>query len=243
MQRSQLVIGLAAAMLVAASSAYAGGINFAWQNCAALGGLSNRTFACNTNAGSNAMIGTFVPASNVAQVAGIEAVVDLISQQATLPDWWAYFFVGACRRSSLSISAYNGDGTLCVDWAGGMGSMNIVSYVVGGLGPNTARIKVVTGIQAAAVQDLLGGIEYGAFNLTVNNQKTVGTGACAGCLNPVCIVFNSCKLNTAGNLNNQFLGLGTSPGSNIITWQGAGAGCSPVPVKAATWGQVKALYR
>jgi hypothetical protein len=243
-------MGVVAAMLVTASAAFADGVNLAWQNCVTLLGTANRTFACASNSGSSAMIGTFVLPNDVAQCNGVEVVVDLISQQATLPDWWALKFTGACRQNSLSIAAYNGDGTDCTDWAQGQASMNIASYVIsgqdippGGLGPNTARIKIVNAVQPIALQDLIGTTEYGVFSLALNNQKSVGLGACAGCANPVCIVFNSCKVTTAGNLNNTFLGTGTGAGTNIITWQGAGADCQAVPVKAATWGQVKALYR
>ena len=32
-------------------------------------------------------------------------------------------------------------------------------------------------------------------------------------------------------------------GSNIVTWQGVGADCNAVPVRNATWGAVKSLYR
>jgi hypothetical protein len=251
MKRSLLVMGVVAAMLVTASSAFAAGVNLAWTSCATLGGASNRTFACATNATPNNFLeGTFVLPNDVAQVSAAEVVLDLDSQQATLPSWWELKFVGACRQNSLTIQAYNGDGASCTDWAQGLASMNLASYVVsgqdippGGLGPNTARIKIVNAVDPTALQDLLGNTEYGVFQLTVNNAKTVGTGACAGCTNPVCIVLNSVLMTTSGNLNNTFMGTGTSPGSNIVTWQGAGADCNAVPVRNTSWGQVKALYR
>jgi len=250
LKRFRFVIGVVAAMLVTASSATAAGVDLAWQSCARLGGSSNQSFACDSNTGSHAMIGTFVLSNDVAQVKGVEVVLDLISQQATLPDWWGFRFIGACRQNSLSIAAYDGDGTDCVDWAAGAASMNIASYVIsgqdvppGGLGPNTARIKVVNAVTPSAAVDLVGSTEYGVFNLSVDNLKTVGSPSCTGCTNPVCVVFNSCLAVTVGTLNDTFLGSGTSPGSNTITWQGAGADCQAVPVRAATWGRVKALYR
>jgi len=250
MKRSLLVMGVVAAMLVTASTAFAAGVNLAWQSCATVGGLSNRTFACNANTGAaNSMVGTFVLPIAVAQVNGTEPVLDLISQQATLPDWWALKFAGACRAASLSIAAYDG-GSDCLDWASGQASVNIASYTIsgqdtppGGLGPNTARIKLVSAVDPVAVVDLPADTEFGVFALNVNNAKTVGPVACAGCTNPVCIVFNSVKATTVGALNDTFVGTGTAPGSNIITWQGTGADCQAVPVRASTWGQVKALYR
>jgi hypothetical protein len=44
-------------------------------------------------------------------------------------------------------------------------------------------------------------------------------------------------------VNNVFIGNASSPGSNIVTWQGAGPSCLAVPTKNVTWGQVKSLYR
>lgn len=248
MKRWFLMFSVVAAMLVLASSAFAGGINLAWTSCAALGGLQNKTFACNSNSGSNAMVGTFVEDAAHVQVSGVEVIIDLITADASInatTDWWSFKNVGACRQNSISGAAYNGDGTSCADWAAGQASMNIASYVIGGIGANTARIKMVNSVAATAYAALDASTEYGAFNITVNNAKTVGTGACAGCLSQACIVFNSINVTTAGNADNRFYGNGTAAGSNIITWQGTtpGANCSAVPTRNATWGGVKALYR
>ena len=81
------------------------------------------------------------------------------------------------------------------------------------------------------------------FKLTIDSQLTVGSPSCAGCLDPVCIVLNSVEVDTETGVGNTFLLTGTAPGSNIVTWQGAGANCQAVPVKNSSWGQVKALYR
>src|SRR5262249_31564945 len=55
MKRSVLAVGTAAALLLVASASLAAdGINLAWNDCAALGGVQNRTFACNVNTGITA---------------------------------------------------------------------------------------------------------------------------------------------------------------------------------------------
>jgi hypothetical protein len=60
----------------------------------------------------------------------------------------------------------------------------------------------------------------------------------------MCIVINSLKCTTTGAaVNGVTIGNPSSPGSNIVTWQGIGPNCQAVPVKNATWGQVKTLYR
>ena len=245
-------LGVAVAMLLAASSAFAAGVNLSWQSCAALGGLQNRTFACDVNTGASAMVGTFTLGDDLAPVSGTSAYIDLISQQPTLPPWWELRFSGACRPNSLTIDPYDGDGVTCADWANGLASMNIASYVIsgqdvppGGLGPNTARIKVVTAVDPSNLQSMIADTEYGMFELILDHGKTVGSPSCGGCTNPVCIVLNSVVVyaSVGGNGNGAFLGSPTSPGSNQITWQGAGADCQAVPIRNATWGRVKALYR
>ena len=60
MNRSQLATSVLAAMLIACSSAAAGGVNLAWTNCGSEGGTANRSSACLVNTGSNALVGSFV---------------------------------------------------------------------------------------------------------------------------------------------------------------------------------------
>jgi len=249
MKRALLAFAMVAAMLVVVSSARAqSGVNLSWTNCAALGGLQNRTFACTANVGNHVLAASFVLPADVARVAGDVVVMDLISQSSPLPPWWNMVFAGACRPSSLSIQTYDGvDGTTCGDWAQNQASMNIASYEVNpaqpGVGPNTARIKQLNAVQQASEQDLVANHEYGVFKLTMNSQLSVGSPSCAGCADPVCIVLNSVEVDTETGVGNTFLLTGTSVGSNIVTWQGAGANCQAVPVRNSSWGQVKALYR
>ena len=240
-----LASGLVTATFMPAPS-LAAGMNMAWTDCAALGGTPNLAFACDTNAGSHALVGTFVLPSAVDSVMGCEIVIDLVSQQATLPAWWELFFTGACRQPSLTIAAYDGDGATCADWARLRASMNIADYLVSPVmtpAPNIARIKCVNAVQQVDAQSLVGDREYGGFQLEIDHQKTVGSPSCADCGNPVCLVFNSLKVVTAGNRNDVFLASGTTAASNIATWQGPGGNCQAVPVRRETWGRVKALYR
>src|SRR5438093_6846965 len=111
MKRTLLASGMVAAMLFVASSAFAqSGINLRWTNCAAVGGLDNRTFACLSNLGVNTLAGTFILPSDLPRVSGNAIIVDLISQTSPLPPWWQFVNTGACRDLSLSIAAYDGDG-------------------------------------------------------------------------------------------------------------------------------------
>jgi hypothetical protein len=244
-------------LAVTAGVAAAGpGVNLRWNACIGDGGVTNRNFACNTNAGaSNVMVAGFELGSEIVQASGQEIVIDLASTQPTLPAWWSMFQAGTCRQTSLSmntsisLSAVN-----CVDWANAQAAGGIGAYNIGQRGPNTSRIKIAIAVPIAALADLLPGQEYFSVNLAINNAKTVGTGACAGCNDGVCLVFNSVKVTTPspGGIDDRTLtGPANGTDSNFVTWQGGGAvvvgavsGCpAATPTKNATWSQVKSMYR
>ena len=80
-----LGLGMAAAMLLAASSALAAGINLAWSTCHGDGGTSNRVFACTANTGSNILVTSFVLDADAPQVSGNELVVDILTTSNPIP--------------------------------------------------------------------------------------------------------------------------------------------------------------
>ena len=243
MKRLLLMFIVTAAMgsAMSATVASAAGLNLAWTNCASDGGTSNITFACNTNAGSRALKGSFVIDADLAEVNGNELVFDFVTSAPTLPDWWTFFKAGTCRQTALSIAAHNG--TNCPDLFEGQASMNVFDFQADFKGPSTGRIKCVNAVQQAAIVTLFAGQEYGIVSLGISNTRTVGTPSCAGCDVTVCIRFNNAKITTEGDLNNIELNEAASALSNQITWQGSGADCSIVPTRNATWGAVKSLYR
>jgi len=231
---------MVAAMLLVASSALAAGLNLAWQNCYADGGTADRTSTCGSNLGqAGSLVGSFFSPADVVDVSGAEIVVDLISQSGVLPAWWSLKEAGTCRPLSLSIQAF--DGTSCFDWAAGQASMNIAAYQFDKVVVGSARILCVNAVPASAYGTLDQVNEFVAMRLNISNANTT---TCAGCLEPVCIVFNSCNMTTPVAANNVLItGAANGGASNMVTWQGPGANCAAVPVKNATWGQVKSLYR
>jgi len=234
---------LSAMLLATATAASAAGVNLRWTACAGDGGVQNRAFACNSNLGSNVMVGSYVLDNDILHVNGNELVVDLATASASLPDWWRFTAAGTCRQAALSIAAH--DGSACPDMFGLQASMNIAAYQMGLHGANSGRILCVNAVQTSLIVDLFAAQEYGIAKWTIQNAKTVGTGACAGCLTPTCITFNSANITTEAGLSDTKLTSEASPGSNYITWQGgAGTNCpAAVPTKNATWGSVKSLYR
>ena len=242
-------LSVVAAMLFVASSALAGGLNLAWNNCLSEGGFAARTSACLLNGGTNQLVGSFIPNADIAGVTGIEVVCDLIVGDGTsnIPPWWEINGVGACRPGSLVANGtVNAANAVCIDWASGAAAGGLAAYNTGGTiatanQPAHRRFVIGMAVPALSAANLVATQEYFAFNALINNAKTVGTPNCAGCSTPVCVVLNSINV-VPGTATAQFIGAGTTAASNFALWQGVGPSCALVPTKNATWGQVKSLY-
>ena len=242
MKRMITGVSLVAAMLLTASSAMAAGLNLAWTLCHTDGGANNKTLACANNLSApGTIVGSFNTDTDILAATGIEFIVDLIANDVTLPQWW----LTSCQ-ARFSVNSTVGTATNCFDWATGTAAGGLAAYTPNyQYGVNTARIFGAfavppAGVDVVALPAATG--EYFAFNIVMNAAKTSGTGNCAGCLTPVCLVFNNLKM-VKGTQDGVILGTPETPGSNVITWQGAGANCAAVPTKNQTWSQVKALYR
>ena len=232
-------------LALSASIASAAGLNLSWNDCGTFG-AANKTFACNVNTGSDVMWGSYVAPEGTTAITGNEMVLDLQSAAAVLPAWWQFKNPGSCRQTSLSAAfAANASGN-CGDYWSGQASGGLASYnlnVIPGQ-TNRARVLLVCAVDQSLAAPLTGGSEYYSFSLTLNHAKTVGTGSCAGCTDPVCIVLNEIKLT-------QPVGVGDyriqNPASrNYVTYQSGlvSGGCpAVVPAQNRTWGQVKSLYR
>lgn len=245
---SGLLLALTASMALAAGPG--GGINFAWgAGCWADNPVNLKTWVCSANTSNIGaiMTGSFAPSINQTDFVGIEVVVDLQASAGALPDWWQLFNAGSCRATSLSTDAnFTTAPGGCLDPWSGLASGGIAAYqttttappVPNGL-PNAARLKVAYAL--ADSSPLAMATEYYGFKAVLNGLKTVGTGACAGCLTPVCVVLNEIK--SAGVRGS--VARNTTPMSNTaLGWQARDAVyCAATPTHNATWGQVKSLYR
>src|SRR5215472_1417035 len=247
MKKVTLLCGILLAL--SASVAAASGVGLRWTNCLSDAGLINKTFACNSNLGTNTLVGTFQLDADLNSTSGEEIVIDLASASNPLPAWWGFKNAGTCRTGSLAMgSAPPATALNCADWSGGLATAGIGAYNIGARGANTARIVAASAVPPTGLQNLLAATEYFAFTFSINNQKTVGTGSCAGCLDPVCIVFNSINMTTPVLANNiKLSGPSNGTDSNYVTWQGGagvstagGSGCpAATATRSATWGQVK----
>jgi hypothetical protein len=225
-------------------SAAAGGVNLGWDDCGGLPASLNKTSLCNTNVGSQVLIGSLVAPCCITKASGCEIVMDVQSTGASLPDWWR-LRTGLCRSGSLSASfSFTAGPFTCFDpWKGGAFGALAMDAPVG----NRARIKGTGALPSgsALIGPITEGTEAYIFKATINNLKTTGLGACAGCGTGVCIVLQSIKIIQPSGTpaGNKFIG--TPATRAFATWQGGiGVDCyAATPVRDATWGSIKAIYR
>ena len=257
MKRMFLGVSMVAAMLLAASSAMAGGLELAWSNCLGDGGAPNRVNACTSNTGSAFMTASFVVDADIIGATGIAPTVDFIVGDGTsaIPAWWQMLGAGQCRGTPAALTAnitIPGSAVNCNDWAQGSGT----GAIAGGVQTNTppsgwsiapanepahGRLVLAIAVPSTAPVDLTAGTEYFAFNLTVSNRASVGAGSCAGCLTGGCWVLNSILI-SQGTTDLPPLTAGVSAGSNIATYQATTPSCQLVPTKTTTWSTVKRMY-
>jgi hypothetical protein len=226
----------AALLVLTASTAAAGGINLSWTDCGSFG-TQDRTFACNSNVGSNKMVASFDPTTDLPDFSGNEVHVEIISSTASLPQWWLMGSSTSCR-GAIPPSFSATFGTSCADNFQGSGFGGGTYTVSAGGATVDVAWGFATGIPITA------GTEYYALNIFINNSKSVGTGHCAGCSQGVCIILDAIDLayGPSATLTQTI----TNPlQRNWITWQNnSGIPCPAiVPIQNRTWGQMKSLYR
>jgi hypothetical protein len=191
----------------------------------------------------------------------MQAVIDVRSDQPALPDWWK-LGSGECRQGNWGFpGTFIGIGTgatgACQNpWAGGnigggyqwstesKGDPSNPTEVVPGWG----RIKIALARDTEVA--IVAGQQYVAGVLTLDTAGDVdlGSGVCAGCALPGCLVLNQMELyQTVGSPGGDKIILTAPITRSNVTWQGGsigGSGCpAAVPVHNVTWGSIKSLYR
>ena len=131
-------------------------------------------------------------------------------------------------------------------WQGIVPAGVLADYVVGGSGrpPSQAQIKVTYSVPSGQFRALNASDMYFAARLVLRNP---GTFSCSGCQSSACLVLNSILIGRlpgpGGESRDLSLQLPGAGDANQATWQGAGANCGAVPVRAMTWGRIKSSYR
>lgn len=242
--RSATRVFLLLAPLLFAHDVSAAGLNLRWDACGSQG-VNNKSFACNTNTGTNKMAGSFVAPSGVTQLTGMEMTMIGTFNGAGVPSWWQMKNAGTCRQAAISLSTTQDVGwTACTNPWSALSFGSVGSYTVGSPTANNVKISMIAAVFSGGAGPLISGREYYSFTLAVSNVKTVGTGACAGCTTPACLLLQSIKLTQPVGVGDFILTNPVSPNSHAVTWQGESfAACTGTPVQNATWGRIRSMYR
>lgn len=234
--------------LLLASPARAAGINLSWQDCGTHG-LALEQFACNSNIGAHPLFTSFVSPVPMTQLVMMDFTIDVSFQSGVVPSWWLMQSSGGCRVTGYGMIPNNLTGPFtCADpWMGmGVGAVRADPDVPS---PGRLRLRSVEGVPSDAPMTVDDVTEYYAIETYISNAKTTGTGACAGCPEPACLILVRLGLYQPVGVGDFIL---TQPLDNVVVgWQcpaynGApGPTCfqCPVPNRRSTWGSVKQLYR
>ena len=231
------------ALTAGIAAASGGGLNLGWADCGGMPASLDQTFACNSNAGTRTLFGSFVAPCCITAMSANEIVMDLQSSGATLPLWWV-MRTGGCRPGAMTGNFDSTGGPFsCYDyWQGGaIGTLSMDPP-----SGNRARIKGVFALPEgdSRIVGVPEGTEVYSFKCNINNSKTTGLGACSGCTSGVDIVLNSIKCNQPVSEPGGSKFVSAPANRNYIDWQHGCAGCSAAtPARNTTWGSVKALYR
>jgi len=244
MRKTLLFTGVLLALM--APMALAGGVNINWgAGCWSDGTpLNDLAFACNQNTGSATMTCSFAVWNDQPQFVGIELDLEGLTEASAVPAWWQ-MGQGDCRYGAVSTSAnfLSAPQVGCVDMWQNLASGGLAIY---GWGPQwggdrRTHMLVVYAVPADAPIPLTAGVEYYAAQVYVSHQKTLGSGACGGCLTPHLWAFYSLK---SAELTQYEMLLEPLPDGNLcLYWQPSQFLFCGVPTRNTTWGQVKSLYR
>ena len=116
------------------------------------------------------------------QLAGEEIVIDGCVSASVVPPWWMLRNTGTCRQSSLGMNLVFTDTTCSDYWSENGGAAGaLAAFIVGNRGPNTFRILGIASVNETLAGPADPSTEYFAFNLTINNAKSLGPDRCDGC--------------------------------------------------------------
>src|SRR5215831_19990260 len=93
---------LAVGWLMGHACAPAQEMALSWDDCAS--GVTNKTFACDVNAGSETIVVSFTPGSVVPKLVSAEALIYVCFPNLTNYGWWQVLGPPGCRAGALTAS-------------------------------------------------------------------------------------------------------------------------------------------
>jgi hypothetical protein len=240
---------LAVLTLLGPRESSGGGFNIGWNDCGN-NGVEARSFACNTESGTNVFYISAMPDQPIAQLVAVDAQMSVYSSGTSLSPWWHLESTGGCRTRSLTANFnFTAGPYTCEDPWGGV-AMGGIAWLYFDLNAGSrARLRVVCAIQPSAAITVNTGSEYYMCSIAINNSGATSS-SCGGCGDAVCLVLDqvvlgqpSSDISVAPTLPDLVL---TSPlFRQKITWQSGSTGsqCAAINTpKQSTWGKLKSLY-
>lgn len=239
------VLAASLVLLVCFSSAHAAGLRLSWEECPEGNGQTLKQSSCNAQFAIESLVSSMELSAPVDSVIGMEIVIDLVSDSATLPDWWRYE-PGGCNAGTMSASGdFSALGACGIPW--NSTATGLVQAWWGGQprgGANQARLIFTVFVSPTQKVSLDAATPYYAGIVRLTHSRSSGANACAGCTVPVCLVLNSVQLLRLPGASVEAVQIVNSGGTgNWASWQGTTADCNLVPVRNRTWGAIKSSYR
>jgi len=157
MRRLSAAVLLATALFTGPALAESG-LHLSWDHCIADGRVANKAFACDTNTGSDALVFSYDPFADVADVVGIESIVHIQSSSGVMPAWWMVN-TGGCRAGRLQLDLTPGTTTSCNDPWQGAGAGGIGAYVADGIGAGSWLLKLAMAVPSTQAWSTTSGTE------------------------------------------------------------------------------------
>lgn len=241
-------------------------MNMAWYGCPAeLTNPTDISDPCNDNDTVYPFYLSFRAPAGISRLASETFLVELVTEAPILPDWWHLELANAtlgtpdgCRAGSCGFSTTRSlaSTAVCKDYWGPNPQSGTTLWVPGINGdPGRSRLYGVFARSSASAGAVTADVDYYAGSGTIDTNHAVpapGVDPCQGCSFGACLVWTYLQLQQpAGTPGGDFTFSAETVGDvgRYLTWQGArgvrpGVGCpAATPVRTATWGQVKSLYR
>ena len=150
-------------------------------------------------------------------------------------------YVRQPRIALLTAATFDNDlaNAVCQAWSGVALTGGIDSYTMDAFNTHAARVRLAVATPPTDLGVIEPDVQYLAFTLTLDHQKTAGAGACGGCSQPLAVMLQSVLLYPADSPYPVLVNVPLSGPMDHVAWWQSG----PVPARTITWGAVKALYR
>ncbi|MGH7741281.1 MAG: hypothetical protein ACRENS_04590, partial [Candidatus Eiseniibacteriota bacterium] len=162
-----------------------------------------------------------------------------------LSPWWHFEqYPAGCNAGRLVTTfAFDSGPYTCTDvWAGQASGAFDFAINPMGTGPNTATVQMVCAIPILDGVPVNPSFEYYGFKIQISRAASSGPGACAGCTDKACFVFNWLTLEQPAGVGDFTI---TQGYQNAIAYNGGtgDANCAGSRTQRGSWGAIKAIYR